>query len=493
MKQTTSPIASFAVVLLGVIGCFFAPGCHYGSGSAVSKADTIVPVKSGKLYVRKNASTPAAAADLAALATAMKAMRAAPCGSVTSWYYQAAIHSVPSSVANGNPYCPSYLTTANLKPAWMNCTHDAMHPELHFLLWHRLFIWYFEKIVRKLSGKADFALPYWDYTNTAYRVMPAPFRDSSSALFEPARLPALNQGQAIGAEMNSSLDMTSNDKLTDYVDFNENIDNAPHGAMHEYIGGAVDGYSTFNVIYQENNFPGLMAEVPSAAFDPIFWVHHANIDFLWWRWELSANSHPPVLADLQATPTAYVFFDENGNQVTLTVEQAYNQAFHMDYTYDGFQGPVRPRPFGLVSLQIDTLATTKLNLPIPIRLEKIPLPIPLVRKAQALKAFDRTKSKLVLTVSIAFTKEPKGVYEVYLNSATADSSHLVGIMTFFGAAHMQPAGKPLTKTFRFEIGSQLDPAAFSGKLTLLVLPKGQARDSIGISQVSLVSKSAAPR
>jgi hypothetical protein len=82
---------------------------------------------------------------------------------------------------------------------------------------------------------------------------------------------------------------------------------------------------------------------------------------------------------------------------------------------------------------------------------------------------------------------------VYLNSATADSAHLVGIMTFFGAAHMQPLGKQLTKTFRFEVGGQLDLADFSGELTLLVLPKGQARDSIGISQVSLVSRLAVPR
>lgn len=43
----------------------------------------------------------------------------------------------------------------------------------------------------------------------------------------------------------------------------------PHGSMHSAIGGT----------------GGLMSSVPTAAFDPIFWVHHCNIDRLWRRWE----------------------------------------------------------------------------------------------------------------------------------------------------------------------------------------------------------------
>jgi len=266
MPTIPSP-GTFCSVLSGLLLCLIIESCNNGS-LGDKKVDTPpVPTFKKTLYIRKNASEPAAAADIAALERAMRKMRAAPCGSPLSWYYQAAIHSVPMSVANSDPLCPSYLTVADLKPAWMDCTHDAMHPELHFLLWHRLFIWYFERIVRKLSGKTDFALPYWDYTNANYRVMPAAFRDSNSALFEPARLPDLNKGNPIGSEMDGALDMTADDAWTTYEDFNENIDNSPHGAMHEYIGGADDGYSTFNNIYQATT-SGLMAEVPSAAYNP---------------------------------------------------------------------------------------------------------------------------------------------------------------------------------------------------------------------------------
>ena len=29
-----------------------------------------------------------------------------------------------------------------------------------------------------------------------------------------------------------------------------------------------------------------MADIPFAAFDPIFWAHHAMIDRVWRRWQL---------------------------------------------------------------------------------------------------------------------------------------------------------------------------------------------------------------
>ena len=30
-----------------------------------------------------------------------------------------------------------------------------------------------------------------------------------------------------------------------------------------------------------------MGSIPTAPADPIFWMHHANIDRLWWQWQTS--------------------------------------------------------------------------------------------------------------------------------------------------------------------------------------------------------------
>jgi tyrosinase len=30
-----------------------------------------------------------------------------------------------------------------------------------------------------------------------------------------------------------------------------------------------------------------MSSIPTAPADPLFWMHHANIDRLWWKWQKS--------------------------------------------------------------------------------------------------------------------------------------------------------------------------------------------------------------
>ncbi len=43
-------------------------------------------------------------------------------------------------------------------------TLDCPHANWWFLVWHRGYLGWFEQICRELSGDADFALPYWDWT-----------------------------------------------------------------------------------------------------------------------------------------------------------------------------------------------------------------------------------------------------------------------------------------------------------------------------------------
>ena len=36
-----------------------------------------------------------------------------------------------------------------------------------------------------------------------------------------------------------------------------------------------------------------MSQVPTAAYDPIFWSHHAMIDRLWYIWQSSSHGQAP--------------------------------------------------------------------------------------------------------------------------------------------------------------------------------------------------------
>ena len=441
-------------------------------------------------YVRKNASTPEAQADLNALNKALAIMKKMPCDSTSSWYYQGGIHSIPSSVPNGNPLCPSFTQMAQMKTAWMNCTHDPMGAsEIHFLLWHRLYIWHLEKIIRKQSGKKDFALPYWDYCDTNYRVMPEVFRNMNDSLYESARLQSLNAGKPIEQFMNKKLDMTKNNSCRLYSLFDPGIDAAPHGAMHNYIGGGYAGDSTmWNRIYQGPNY-GLMAQVESAAFDPIFWVHHANIDYLWQRWDMSTFGRRPILDSLLLQPWAYVFFDENGNKVQYSIQNAYAQAFKMDYEYSGLEQipkivkderPVPENREEILSSTVEKAITEPVH-KLSVNVEN--------RVSSMLQTKDLTKKAYVLEVTVGFTRQPKNDYEVYVDTDTPDDNKLAGIMTFFGAMHMQTPAAEYTKTFYFDITDEFDLKSMKGNLRVLIVnANGTKATDIKIKKIRIETR-----
>lgn len=459
-------------------------------GAVTFLAPTLVlaqdaPTKaSPAVFVRKNASTPQAAPDLAAFAKGMAVMKSRGCGDPTSWYYQGAIHWVPddmtdqSNLAKGNPYCADYRgQKSQLKPAWNNCTHFSA-PELHFVLWHRLYIFHLEKIVRESSGKADFALPYWDYCNPKYRVMPAAFRDPQSSLYAKARLPNLNAGSSIEAAMTSALDVTKLMQQRSFDLFNSQLDAAPHGAMHDYIGGAFDELTMFNDIYQADS-AGLMSNVPSAAFDPIFWTHHANIDFLFQTWLNSPNGQKPDLSALEARPIPYTFFEPDGTKVSYTIADAYKMAFSLPVTYDTMEGPLASKATG--GPKVNLVASS----PGALKLDKRQSAFSLVMKPKAGTEglLKKEKARAILHVKVSFTKEPRGVYEVFVKNtenAKLDSpEQLAGVMTFFGAAHHASHGAAhhkQVKEFRFDVTDEIDVATFDGKLDLQIRKQGNKKD-----------------
>ncbi len=457
-------------------------------------------------FVRKNASSAAALPDLMALQTALQKVRALGCADPRSWYYQGATHAIPPTIPDGdNPLCPSYTNIGQLKWGWNTCTHQD-GSEIHFLLWHRLYIQHFEAMVRQLSGKRDFALPYWDYTNSAYRIMPEPIRRPDSSLFSAERLPSLNAGQPIQntptANMDKLLDVTSLFQSRVFSVFSNQIDRAPHGAMHNYIGGVSNGLTMWNSIYRDKAHAGLMGEVPSAGFDPVFWLHHANIDYLWQKWERSPNGRRPSLAELQAVPWPYQFFDANGQRVEYSVAQAYQAAFSPDYVYDQLGSPVaalgssasekllqaneRQQPQRLWQ------ATPRQDLQ-GLSLDLAPPP---QTSKSAPKVLTSDASALVLQMVVSFTEEPDGAYEVLITDSQG-GERLAGYLTFFGAAHHasshggaelshadhSAAPARLKSSFLFDVTDEL-PA--DGQYGLRVKSQGDRSDEIRIDDISLL-------
>jgi len=399
----------------------------------------------GPTYVRKEIHSPAAQRDVYALNIAIDSMKKLDCTNPLSWYYQGATHWIPDSIGT-NPLCPSYQTKADVLPEWDKCTHTKEgHEKIHFLVWHRMYIWHFEKIVRKISGEKEFALPYWGYTDNQLTLQ-STFRDTTSALYESARFDSLNNGYPLDGEVLRSLDTTKLMSYTSYEDFNSHMNAAPHGAMHDYIGhGNIDPDTTqkniWNKILNRNSYDGLMGWVPTAGFDPVFWTHHSQIDRLWQKWSNSPNGRAVTLEILKSHPWEYVFFDENGNRVEYTPEQIVDIIYQLDYKYDDTE------------MRTPEVPTEMVNVTAPLSTEYIPTS-PLKINDQITDAVTITgnvtnQSTVTLVIETAFDDQPSGVYEVYVNHTgttySPTDSSFVGFMSFF------EAHEKTSETFKFRM------------------------------------------
>ncbi len=453
-------------------------------------------------YVRKNANSPEAQSDIEAMNKALKIMREKGCTDPVSWYYQGAIHWIPDSIGN-NPLCESYHNVSDLKTAWDNCTHSPSGKEkLHFLVWHRLYIWHFEKIVRKLSGKQDFALPYWAYTNNnvADKIMPEMLRNSQSSLYESCRYDSLNMGQPLNGEILRAVDITKLMKYTDYITFCNNMNAAPHGAMHDYIGAGNDTTGTLrfnNPITGTITNTGLMGWVPTAGFDPVFWLHHSNIDRVWQQWTNSENGQMVTLEQLKSVEWPYVFFDENGKKVEYTMEEVIKIIYDMDYDFDDTKVKSKETKPLVKSTPIRQIAT--LTEDVKVARDITGIKVDRLLTSSHSSSFD----KINMEVNVSFNKVPRGVYEVYINIPSGETYHpsskyFVGFMNFFGfddkmqgkscregcCTPLNGSGRPYT-IFYYELSKE---SVASGEYNVTIYKHNQVSNDIIIDNISITGR-----
>ncbi|MFH6994433.1 tyrosinase family protein [Flavobacterium sp. FlaQc-48] len=404
-------------------------------------------------YIRHNVNTAEGQADLQAMNVAFKKMREMGCENGLSWYYQGAIHNIPTEINGKNELCAKYQSSKDKLWAWADCTHNGtQNASLNFLLWHRLYTWHLEKIVRELSGKKDFALPYWNYgsVKTDDNIMAQGTRDKSSSLYEAARYNILNAGKPILSSQVEAIqlaldELRTNPRFAGDYGFSKKLEGSPHGFMHNLIGG---GYASpketyYNQIYQRN-MSGLMANVNSAGFDPIFWLHHSMVDRIWESWDASVYGKRPSLEELKANPWPYEFIAPNGQRITYTMEEVYKIVFNLDYKYDNLLYGSKTPVLAANELKAKTeisLQDTKEKIIWEQKIGKTLGGTPFAHKVTSKLAQSTNKvftseqnSVIVLNLDVVVYKEPEDYYTVYLHYPGKKDQY-VGVMTFFGVAH----------------------------------------------------------
>lgn len=149
---------------------------------------------------------------------------------------------------------------------WVNVHKSSCpHGKPYFLAWHRGLLYRFEGWLRKASGDSTMVIPYWDYYTTPQ--VPPAFLDPTSPLYRSDRTGTDVSG-ALSLDPFADTVVNFQRGLTDA--FEPAIESHPHNPVHNLIGGA-------------------MSYVSISPRDPLFWVHHANIDRLWAAWLTAGN------------------------------------------------------------------------------------------------------------------------------------------------------------------------------------------------------------
>lgn len=415
---------------------------------------------------------------------------------------------------------------------------DCPHGNWWFLAWHRAYLGWFEATVRELSGDSEFALPYWDwskaprvpaamfdgvldpnngafigtFTQFRQRFQPpvtAMFNAFSPAqktqlarrgLTAPANLwPALqsaflNRPNARGLT-STNPDLDADTKLTvdpriirDALRTTRFAGSGAPGQPAGFHSAKARNHSTGSVqgileSQPHNNVHGAMGGGGGAFMqrflspvDPIFFLHHANLDRLWdvWTRRQTALNQPvlPQGADLAAwSDERFLFFsDRQGQPVTKVKAGDYTSMTTFEYDYAPGTGENEIPATGTV---VATRPTRTFGGPVAEAVIGAPtaagavVPVP----APALQATAEGPPRAVAEVTLNLGHADDGRrFRVLVSPGDGAAPVAAGTITVFGHAGHGPT------TFSIPLPADLGGTATGNvPLDIRVVPIGPAR------------------
>ena len=394
---------------------------------------------------------------------AIDAMKALPNQDTNplSWTYQAAIHGSFSGPAH---------------PAWATCEHGT----LFFLSWHRMYLYWFERIIRKMSGDSSWTLPFWNYESASERALPMPFRTptTGNALYNSHRGAGWNDTSTPTELDPSAVDTSVAFDPTNvaFSDFSPSLEGTPHAAVHIAIDDWMGAFET-------------------AALDPIFWLHHCNIDRLWNAWLALGGGRTDPLGtsteDQDWQTRKFLFFDENGGQVHMTGCDILRAQEQLGYVYES--EPAQVKLYCGRHLFIpEWLKHLVLQLP-PIKLPPGPDPAPFefdvskIRERLVTLARDPNTDVTLDLGNVEADRQPNVYYEVYVGLPKGarpefKSPFYVGNVALFAHAirDQKHAAHGEFRPARFSFKIDRAVAASLGRanepLRIVFVPKGGMRN-----------------
>lgn len=406
------------------------------------------------------------------------AMQALPATDPRSWAYQAAIHGT---------------TMTPVQTAWNTCQHGSFF----FLSWHRMYLYWFEQIVRAMSGDCSWALPYWNYKPTpagntvadataSRRILPAPFRTPNNPvtnkLFVANRNAAINAGTGwlSSTICDPATALSQIDFTGPSVNFGGNnpgsgrLEIRPHNNVHVAIGG-------------------WMGNPDTAAQDPIFWLHHCNIDRYWNVWLKQGGGRANPVGNATWRNQVFTFFRGDGSQVQMTACDIVNAASQLKYTY---QDEVLPQVVTICPIvNLPPFAVLRKALPVPIPEPRMVIDeakpvvrtmdmtrIPDTVKQEARSAIKSATKNIVLTFNtVEADIQPGVIFEVWVGlqedvptERTPRLHHVGEISLFAQGIHRSAHGDQSHRaSFSFNLDEAIAPALErnAGQIRIVIVPR----------------------
>ncbi|KAH1055312.1 hypothetical protein J1N35_033377 [Gossypium stocksii] len=284
----------------------------------------------------------------------------------------------------------NFMQQANIHCAYCNGAYSQVgfpdqklevHYSWLFFPFHRMYLYFFERILGKLIGDPDFAMPFWNWDSPCGMTMPQIYLDPYSPLYDENRnlehqpdvLVNLNDGKSVVKQTNKKKD--DFDELTKREQIKRNlsvmyqqmvrssktascfhgavyragcvsetdigctpeprggtIENGAHLAVHKFVGAK-------NPPYNED-----MGNFYSAGRDPLFYAHHGNVDRMWNIWKTLPGKKRRDFDEKDWLNSSFLFYDENANMVRVKVRDCLDSKT-LGYDYQSVDIPwLRSKP-----------------------------------------------------------------------------------------------------------------------------------------------------
>ena len=258
----------------------------------------------------------------------------------------------------------SFEVQANMHCAFCNGAYKQLdtnitlqvHFSWFFMPWHRLYLYFHERILASLLGDPSFALVYWNWDNQVLsndtdhigNNMPRYFTIKDTPIYDAKR----DRDHVPASELvriNVASNVTTTDTPEEIAQENLNIlyqSLVTANTADMFMGGAyrqgtdlsnssvtdapLGGSLELNVhsgIHYWTGDPNRklrsnMGVFTTAARDPIFYPHHANVDRLWDVWTTLPGGCRQDPADQDYLEAEFLFYDENQNLVKVKAKEA---------------------------------------------------------------------------------------------------------------------------------------------------------------------------